>query len=157
MKKLIVLATLTLFSACGVQRPYPLTISQIAPTSYLPYSTQNGIQVADMSMYNIRIDWDVTGTNAQGVKILAAPAADYNCSEPIAVSMPIYSLNSSSNTTTTVYQSLAYVFYRDLEKFTVGDYALCLVAIRYNSESAPSIPVFMTLLANQAPMGIWPL
>lgn len=152
MKKLLLIMTIVAISACGVQRPLPLTISLITPSAD-PFASQGGLKVSTSSLYNVRVDWDISNTNAHGIKILAAASTDYDCDEPIATAMVLGIPNSKANTTN-MYQSLAHIFISsgvNLSVFTMGEYALCLVSVQYDNESSPSIPVFMTLTQNQAP------
>ncbi len=99
-------------------------------------------------MYDIKIDWDVTDTGAQGVEILAANSTDYYCSNPIATAR-YYITNSKVLTNSYALDSLAQVFYTQLPKFKAGNYSLCLKAVLYDSVSEPSLPVFMELRADQ--------
>ncbi len=149
MKKILVLlAILTTIAACGVQRPMPLVISVITPTG-MPYEQQGGMAVETSSMYNVKVDWDVTNTNAQGVKIIISSGTDYNCETPLA-SYVIYGiLNSKANTTNnSIYSSLGKMFETQIGLFQYGQrYAICLASVQYNKESSPSVPVYMTLRA----------
>jgi len=157
MKKILILAgLLAMISACGLQRPLPLTISLINPTG-LPYEQQGGLKVTAQSMYNVRVDWDVTNTNAHGIKILIADGSDYDCDNPIATQVIYGILNSTSyNTDNSLYSSLGKIFESKLNLFTGGTYSVCLATIQYDRESSPSIPVFMELTQPQSsPMGFY--
>lgn len=155
MKKILVLVALIAISACGVQRPRPLTISLVTPSGD-PLASQGGMKVTTESIYNVKVDWDISDINAYGIKIVAARATDYDCDEPIATATLWGVPNSSTNNTNIMYQNLGRIFERsgvNLSVFTAGEYALCLVATQYDRESSPSIPVFMYLTVPQAATG----
>ena len=147
-KILVLLTTMLTIAACGVQRPMPLTISVINPTG-LPFEQQGGMAVETSSMYNVKVAWDVTNTNAQGIIIDIADGADYDCSEPIATKTIYGILNSAaSSADNSLYSSLGKMFESQIGLFQYGkQYAICLVSVQYNKQSSPSIPVFMTLKA----------
>jgi len=151
MKKLLLLAIFTVLiisiSACGVKRPYALSITLLNADSGVPFSQQDSIAVRTYSLWNVRVDWDVTDTGAQGVEILAAAGTDFYCQTPIAT-VRFFVANSRAATNTN-YQldSLARLFPNDIAKFTPGNtYAFCLKAVVYDSVSEPSLPVYVQLL-----------
>lgn len=149
MKRVLLSAIfLILLSSCGVKRPYPLSIQLINSNSGYPFSQQGSMAVIATTMYEIKIDWDVSDTGAQGVEIIAANGTDYYCSSPIATTR-IYATNSSVYNNTFAWENLAQVFQTQLSKFKAGRYALCLRAVLYDSVSEPSLPVFMELRADQ--------
>ena len=148
MKKLLLLAIfVTLVSGCGVKRPYALSIQLISTDSGVPFSQQDSIAVRAYTLYDVRVDWDITDTGAQGVQIIAAHGEDFYCATPIATAT-FYVVNSRSATNTN-YQldSLARLFPYDLDKFVPGNrYAFCLKAVLYDSVSDTSLPVYLDLL-----------
>ena len=146
MKKSLFLAlAVVLISACGVQRPNPLTIELINSNSgAVPFAQQGYQAVIAYSLYEVRVDWDVTNTGAQGVQIVAAKGTDYYCQTPIA-SVTYYVVNSKAMNTNAYTDSLGQLFLKDIDKFTPGSYAICLKAVMYDSVSEPSLPVFLEL------------
>ena len=151
MKKLLFLAIFSVLmisiSACGVKRPYALTISLLNADSGTPFSQQGSIAVRTYSLWNVRVDWDITDTGAQGVQIIAAAGTDFYCQTPIATAT-FYVINSKASTNAS-YQldSLARLFPNDLAKFVPGNtYAFCLRAVLYDSVSDPSLPVYVQLM-----------
>jgi len=136
-----------LVSACGVQRPFAPTISLTTGTdAALPFSNQNGLGVQTYSLYTVRLDWNITDTGAQGVKILAAQGTDYYCDAPIAA-VSFYVTNTSTITNSAM-DNLGYMFQNNLSAFVPGNrYAFCICAILYDSVSQPSLPVFVDLLS----------
>ncbi|MCX6112289.1 MAG: hypothetical protein NTY22_03250 [Proteobacteria bacterium] len=149
MKKFLLSTILMIaVSACGVKRPDALAIQLINANSGVPYAQQDSIAVRAYSLYDVRVDWDVTNTGAQGVEIVAAAGMDYYCQTPIA-SAVFYVVNSRAVTTTNYLDSLGRLFYNDLGKFVPGNrYAFCLRAVLYDSVSDPSLPVFLELINN---------
>lgn len=155
MKKLFLLSIVTiLISSCGVQRPYAPTISLTnGGDAALPFSNQEGLGVQTYSLYNVRLDWNITDTGAQGVKILAAKGEDYYCDNPIA-SVSLY-ITDTSTITNNALDNLGYMFYNSLNKFTPGyRYAFCICAVMYDSTSQPSWPVFVDLLNPNGGLGM---
>lgn len=155
MKKIVLLfAVSILISSCGVQRPYAPTISlTTGDNAALPFSNQEGLGVQAYSLYNVRLDWNVTDTGAQGVKILASKGEDYYCDNPIA-SASFYITNTATITNNAL-DNLGYMFQNSLSKFVPGNrYAFCISAILYDSISQPSWPVFVDLLSPSGGLGM---
>jgi hypothetical protein len=154
MKKLFTLSILVmligLVSACGVQRPYPLSIELLNSSGGLPYAQQGYQAVRAYSLYDVKVEWDVTETGAHGVQIVAAPGTDYYCDNPVATAT-LYITNSQdiSNANYSAMHNLAQIFAADLSKFKAGRYAFCLKAVMYDSVSSPSLPVFVEVLQDQ--------
>jgi len=150
MKKLALIFVLSvLISACGVQRPYAPTISLLNGDTALPFATQSGITVQTYSLYNVRVDWNVSNTGAQGVKIIIANGEDYYCSTPIATKT--IHITDSSTITNNSMDNLGYMFYDSLSVIVPGKtYAICVCSVLYNSISEPSLPVFVELMSNNA-------
>ena len=154
MKKLFSLSILVmiigLISACGVQRPNPLSVELLNATGASPYEQQGSMAVIADTLYNVKVNWDVTETGAHGVQIVAAPGTDYYCDNPIATAT-LYTTNSSNVTDNyyNVMDSLGQIFIADLGKFKAGRYAFCLKAVMYDSYSSPSLPIFVQLRYDQ--------
>ena len=152
MKKLLLFAIFTVLmisvSGCGVKRPYALTIQLLNADSGVAFAQQDSIAVRTYSLWNVRVDWDITDTGAQGVEIIAAAGTDFYCQTPIATAT-FYVVNSRASTNAN-YQldSLARLFPNDLSKFVIGNtYAFCLRAVLYDSVSDPSLPVYVQLIS----------
>ena len=155
MKKLVLLFAISiLISSCGVQRPYAPTISLInGGDAALPFASQQGMSVQTYSLYNVRLDWNVTNTGAQGVKILAAKGDDYYCDNPIAAVS--YYVTDTSTITNTALDTLGYVFQNSINKFVPGNrYAFCICSVLYDRVSQPSWPVFVDLLNSSGGLGM---
>jgi len=155
MKKLILFLTvLILVSSCGVQRPFAPTISLVSgDNAALPFSNQQGLGVQAYSLYQVRLDWNVTNTGAQGVKILAAKGDDYYCATPIASAS--YFITDTSTIANNSLSTLGYIFQNSANVFVPGQrYAFCVCAILYDSTSQPSWPVFLDYLLPSGGMGM---
>ena len=156
MKKLVFLITaaLVLISACGVQKPYAPTISLISGGSAaLPFAQQEGMRVQSYSPYDVRIDWNIKDTGAQGVQIIIADGSDYYCEQPLATRS--YNITDSSTITSSPMSSLGYMFEASANIFQPGkSFAICICAIMYDSISSPSMPVFLDLVGSSGSLGM---
>ena len=153
MKKLVLLFVISiLISSCGVKRPYAPTISSISGQNAAGfYSNNTGLSVSAYSLYDVRLDWNVTETGAQGVKILISRGDSY-CENPFA-SATLY-ITDTTNIQASPLTSLAQMIINygggmaTLNQFVPGRYAFCISAVLYGNVSDPSWPVFLDLLPN---------
>ena len=155
MKKAILLFVVSiLVSSCGLQRPYAPTISSInGSNAALPFSNQQGLGVQAYSLYEVRLDWNVTNTGAQGVKILATTGEDVYCEKPIAV-VSFY-ITDTSTIANNALDTLGYMFQNSLNKFIPGNrYAFCISILAYDEISQPSWPVFVDLVLPGGGLGM---
>jgi hypothetical protein len=145
MKKLFLIFTLSvLISACGVQRPFAPTISLLSGNTALPFANQEGMRVQAYSPYEVRLDWDITNTGAQGVEVIIADGSDYDCATPLATKS--FFITNTSAVNNTPLSSLGYMFESNVNLFQPGkSFAICISAIMYNSKSTPSFPVYLDI------------
>ena len=141
-------------SSCGVQRPYAPTISSLSGNGSAAgfYSSETGMSTSVYSLYEVRLDWNVTETGAQGVKIFAAKGEDYYCDNPIATATLYVTDTSTVQASPLTSLAQIFVYYgggmTTLNKFVPGyRYAFCISAILYDSVSEPSWPVYVDLLS----------
>ncbi len=143
----ITLSIMIVLASCGVQRPYPLNIEVIG-SSGLPYEQQGSIAVVVPTLYQVRVDWDVTPTGAHGVRIIASAGTDYNCKNEIATA-DVWLPSSQGLSDSGHMHSLGYLFGHELGKFKAGRYAFCVRALMYDRVSPTSLPVYVTLQTDQ--------
>ncbi|MFH1223206.1 MAG: hypothetical protein V1647_02550 [Pseudomonadota bacterium] len=159
MKKIFVLSIFLAFVAsCGVQRPYPPTIS----LTYGNPATQFGQDAAEgyvygisaYSVYDVTLGWDVSQTGAQGVKIDIA--TDYRCDNVVLTRTIPTSCQTDQTCLPLTYagayynRSLAHVFYgQSLAPLKAGGYYICISGVMYDSISSPSLPAYLYLMMDQ--------
>jgi hypothetical protein len=154
MKKLILTLALIVFSACGMSRPFPPTISSISGASAaMAYGAQqNGTYLSVYDLADAHLEWDVSNVvGAEGVRIVAAK--DYTCTIEVA-SNTLYIINSKQNTAINggrinPQENLKTIFQTSLNQFVMGNYYICVKALKMGQESPPSFPVTINLLQNQ--------
>lgn len=152
MKKLILITVLIMMSACGMNRPFPPTLTSLTGNSTTAYgSTSTYLGVYDLA--DAHLDWDVSNVvGAEGVRIIAS--REYTCKTEIASNV-LYIINSRQYTSANggiinPMENLRTIFSTSLSSFTTGQYYICVRAIKMGKESAPSYPVTISLMQNQS-------
>ena len=148
MKKILFLiSVLTIslnLSSCGVQQPFAPTISLLHGNAAMPFAEQQGMLVATDSVYNVKLDWDISNTGAMGAKVIIANAEDYYCEKPITAKT--FFITNTANISTNPFSSLGHMFDTTPNIFQYGKtYAICLASVWYNNVSRPSPPVFLEI------------
>lgn len=153
MKKFILITMLIMVSACGMNRPFPPTLTSISGSSaVLPYGTQNSSYLSVWDLADAHLDWDVSNVpGADGVKIVAS--REYTCATEIA-SNYYNIINSRQRTAVTggminPQENLKVVFQGALSQFAMGRYFICVKATKMGQEGPPSTPVSVELLQNE--------
>ena len=166
MKKLVIATILLTLGACGLNRPFPPTISYLTGDAYTrPYASPSGqydqygqygggYVVADY-LENVQLNWDVSNVpGANGAMIIAS--REYTCETEIA---SVYkNIVSTAQRNQLLYhgvpnpeENMRTLFNASISQFTAGTYFICVRAVKMGKEGPPSTPVTLELTQNQIP------